>query len=151
MDHGKEEFYLERYRFILQQLNTSNEALYRFLAIYQTLVTALTASALGVFVGYRSWNLDPSVARAGILGLLSLTSLIAVFTILMIFIGVLAWLDYRKEECELTDDAVSVGFRSPPKVSNWKRWHETYVGAFVALSNIVLWVLFVFLVLPSVK
>ena len=60
---------------------------------------------------------------------------------LLIVIGVLTWLDYRTEECALTDDAVEPGFRSPPNRRNWVRWHETYIVGFVGLSLIIVWVL----------
>ena len=38
---AESEFALERYKYILQQIHTVNENVYRFLAIYQTLAVAL--------------------------------------------------------------------------------------------------------------
>jgi hypothetical protein len=144
------DFHLERYRYILQQLHATNENVYRFLAIYQSLATAIAGAALALFVGYRKWGIEPGTARAGVVGLMCLVTLVAVFTILLVVIGVLTWLDYRTEECELTDEAVAPGFRSPPNRRNLVRWHETYIVAFVVVSLIAMWVLATAFLLPAI-
>jgi NADH:ubiquinone oxidoreductase subunit 6 (subunit J) len=145
------EFHLERYRYILQQLHAVNENLYRFLAIYQTLATTLAGAALLLFVSYRSWGIDPATARAGVVGLTLLVSVVAGFTVLLILVGVFNWIDYRREECELTDQAVRPGFRRPPRVRNFIRWYETYVIAFILASVAVMWGLVAGLVLPDIR
>ena len=109
----EKDFALERYKYILQQIHVVNENVYQFLAIYQTLAVGLISGGLALFVGYRGWGIQPSVARSGVIGLMWLTTVIAAFTVLLIIAGVLNWLDYRHEECELTDRAVRPGFRSP--------------------------------------
>src|SRR5262245_15810361 len=108
------QFAIERYKYILGQINTVNENVYRFLAIYQTLAVTLVSGALVLFVGYRKWGIHPSTARVGIIGLLSLTTVIAGFVIMLIIAGLRSWLDYRREECSLTDAIVKPGFRDPP-------------------------------------
>jgi hypothetical protein len=143
------EFELERYRYILQQIHTVNENLYRFLAVYQTLATTLTGAALALFVGYRKWGLSASTARGGVIGLLSLVTIVAAFTAMMIVVGMLTWLDYRNEECDLTDEAVRPGFRARPRTGNVLRWYESYVLAFIFVSVIAMWLLALLLVLPS--
>jgi hypothetical protein len=145
------EFQIERYKYILQQIHTVNENVYKFLAIYQALATTIVAAALALFVGYQQWHLSPRVAHAGVVGLLSLETVIATFTILLIFIGVLAWIDYRKEECELTDEAVWIGFRKAPRVGNFYRWYETYIIAFIAVSTLFMWGYAANFILPSIK
>ncbi len=60
------DFVLERYKYILQQINAVNENVHRFLAIYQTLAVALVSGGLALFVGYRKWGIAASVARAGV-------------------------------------------------------------------------------------
>lgn len=143
------EFALERYKYILQQIHTVNENLYRFLAIYQTIATALVGAALALFVGYRQWGLADSTARDGVIGLLLLTTVVAVFTCVLIVIGGLAWIDYRNEECDLTDSAVRPGFRARPRTRNYLRWYETYVLLFILLSIVVMWLLAGLLLLPA--
>src|SRR2546421_9327818 len=86
------DFHLERYKYILQQLNAANENVYRFLAIYQTLATTIAGAALALFVGYRKRGIDPGTARAGVVGLMCLVTLVAAFTILLILVGILTWL-----------------------------------------------------------
>ncbi|MGY9067605.1 hypothetical protein [Streptomyces sp. CAS3] len=145
----RNEFALERYRYILQQIQAVNENAHRFLAIYQTLATSLVGAALALFVGYRRWNISASVARDGVIGLLILATLVAGFTITLITVGALAWLDYRNEECDITDDIVGLGFRQRPRIKNLLRWYETYVLLFIATSVITLWILAVLIVLPK--
>jgi hypothetical protein len=145
------EFHLERYKYILQQLHASNENVYRFLAIYQALATTLAGGALAVFVGFRKWEISAETARAGVIGILCLITLVAAFTTLLIFVGILNWLDYRREECELTDEAVRPGFRKPPRHMNLVRWYETYIILFIVVSAILMWVFALTLVLPEMN
>jgi hypothetical protein len=145
------ELTLERYKYILQQIHTVNENLYRFLALYQTLATALVGAALALFVGYRRWGIAASTARIGVVGLLILTTVVAAFTMTLIAVGAFAWLDYRNEECDLTDQAVRVGFRARPSTRNFFRWYETYVMLFIFVSVVVMWLFGIALLLPAVK
>lgn len=145
------QFSLERYKYILQQINTVNENVYKFLAMYQALASATVGAALILFVGYRRWVLSPTTARTGVLSLVSLETVIASFAALLILIGVLAWLDYRAEECELTNKIVHEGFRKPPRVNNFYRWYETYILIFIAASTIFLWVVVLKFILPAIK
>jgi hypothetical protein len=66
----------------------------------------LVGAGIALFVGYRKWGIDPATARSGVIGVMSLVSVIGAFTILLVTVGVLGWLDYRREECELTDETV---------------------------------------------
>ena len=145
------ELQVERYKFLQQQLHTVNENVYRFLTIYQTLATTLVAGALALWVGYRKWGIDPALARHGVIGVLVLVSVVAVFTVLLIFVGILNWLDYRYEECRLTDEIVYPGFRSPPRTRNLLRWYETWVLLFIAASLAFMWIYAAVVVLPTMR
>jgi hypothetical protein len=147
----RNEFALERYRYVLQQIHAVNENAHRFLAIYQTLATALVSAALALFVGYRKWGLAPATARGGVVGLLTLTTVVAAFTGTLIVVGALAWLDYRNEECDITDEVVGPGFRKRPRPGNFLRWYETYVLLFIVVSVITMWVLAAFFLLPAMR
>ena len=148
-DSDGTEFALERYKFILEQIHTVNENLYRFLAIYQTLATTLAGGALTIFVGYRHWDISAATARGGVVGLLALVTVIAGFTTVLIAVGVIAWLDYRQEECDLTDEMIRPGFRSRPSTANIFRWYELYVLIYIWASVLAMWLLAELLVLPA--
>ncbi len=147
----EKDFALERYKYILQEIHTLNENVYRFLAIYQTLAVTLVGGALALFVGYRKWGIQASVARSGVIGLMWLTTMIAAFAVLLIIAGIRNWLDYRREECELTDVAVRPGFRNPPQSHNFFRWYETYIVLFIAGSIVFLWSYTFGYILPAMK
>lgn len=141
---------VERYKYILQQIHTVNENVYRFLAIFQTLVTAIVTAALGLFISYRKWNIAPSTARTGELGLFVLATAIAGFTILLIVVGVMSWLDYRREECDLTTKYFAADFRSKPRVRNFYRWYETYIVLFVVTVTVLIWILGESFIIPRI-
>lgn len=145
------DFALERYKFILQQIHATNENTYRFLAIYQTLATTLSGAALALFVNWQDWGVTAPVARATVVGLMALTSLVACFTVLQTVVGALNWLDYRREECELTDEMVYPGFRSRPSTGNYLRWYETYIVIFIVGSVLLAWLSVVFYFLPALR
>ncbi|MEU6053091.1 hypothetical protein ABZ829_21985 [Streptomyces xanthochromogenes] len=145
------EFALERYRYILQQINAVNENAHRFLALYQTLATALVSAALVLFVGYQKWELDPGTARGGVIGLLTLVTVVAAFTSTLIVVGAMNWLDYRNEECDITDEIVGPGFRTRPRPGNFLRWYETYVLLFITVSVITMWLITGFFLLPAMR
>jgi hypothetical protein len=147
----RNDFALERYRYVLQQIQTVNENAHRFLAIYQTLATALVAAALALFVGYRKWELAAATARGGVIGLLTLTTVVAAFTGTLVVVGALAWLDYRNEECDITEEIVGPGFRKRPCPGNFLRWYETYVVFFMLVSVITMWVLTALFLLPAMR
>jgi uncharacterized iron-regulated membrane protein len=145
------EFALERYKYILQQIHTSNENVYRFLALYQTLAVAIVGGGVALFVGYRKWNIAASVAKTGIIGLMWLVTIVGMFAVLLIIMGIFNWWDYRKEECELTDAIVRPGFRKPPETRNVFRWYETYVVLFIVGSVGFLWAYALTFILPAMK
>jgi hypothetical protein len=71
--------------------------------------------------------------------LMLLITTIAAFVVLLIVSGVSSWLDYRREECELTEEFVRPGFRRPPAKKNFWRWYETWIVLFIAASVVFLW------------
>jgi hypothetical protein len=135
------QFVLERYKYILQQIHAINENVYRFLALFQTLATALVAAALGLFVTRDKWGITRDVAHGGVIGLLLLVTASAAFTIVFIIVGVASWIDYRREECELADRFFLPGFRTSPRLRNCLRWYETYIVLFIVAATSILWAL----------
>ncbi|MGC4813049.1 hypothetical protein ACLQ29_21200 [Micromonospora sp. DT228] len=143
------ELHVERYKYILQQLNSTNENVHRFLAVYQSLATGILGAGLALFVGYRKWGIDAAVAHSGLVGLVCLLTIVASFTILLVLSSIFSWLDYRKEECALTDNLIGPGFRDPPRLKNFVRWHETYIIGFIIVSTMAVWVLVFHFAVPN--
>ncbi|MGH3770161.1 MAG: hypothetical protein ACRDRW_01965 [Pseudonocardiaceae bacterium] len=142
------EFVMERYKYILQQIHTINENVYKFLALFQTVGTALSTAILGLFVSHDKWGIPRDVAHAGVIGLLLLITASAAFTVLIIIVGVVSWFDYRSEECELSDRFFLPGFRTPPRLRNCLRWYETYITLFIVVVTSLLWILAAVYLLP---
>ncbi|MFF4856591.1 hypothetical protein ACFY2N_17030 [Streptomyces rubiginosohelvolus] len=77
--------------------------------------------------------------------------MVAAFTTILIVVGAMSWIDYRNEECDITDRMVEVGFRQRPRSRNFLRWYETYVVLFILASVGLMWTLAGLVVLPAVK
>lgn len=127
-----DDFKLERYKYILQELHSLNENIHRYLTLFQTLATLIIAGGVGVFVGWKSLHIPPDAAIAGINGLLFLLVLLALFVTASIIAGIISWFDYRNEEVELLDQ-VHKDFRKKPNLRNLWRWNETYMIGFILI------------------
>jgi hypothetical protein len=139
-----------RYEHILRQVQSVDENVFRFLAIYQTLISALVAAQVLLFINHHRWAISPSTTRIGLAGILVLETVVAIFAGLMIIIGILSWLDYRSEECDISEVVLGFSFRKRPSPSNWYRWYETYIVVFIFLSLGAIWLLVCAWMLPAV-
>ena len=58
---------------------------------------------------------------------------------MLVTIGLLSWVDYRNEECDVLDLVFGAGFRKLARLRNWYRWYEPYIIFFIILSVGLLW------------
>jgi len=151
LNDAAKEILVERYRYILSQIKAVNDNVYRFLAIYQTLATAVVGVGIALFVNYRNWHISAETTRLGLTGAMLVVTVIAAFTVLLILIGIWAWLDYRNEECDVADKAVYPGFRSRPRIRNFFRWYETYIVLFIVATVLAMWILAEAVLIPAVR
>lgn len=133
---------VERYKFILQQLDSLNQNHHKYLALFQTLLTAVISAGVALFVGWRELKLDPEAARIGLRGLFGLVFLLTVFLCFSTVAGAFSWFDFRNEEVDLLINEVGPDFRKRPTMKNLWRWPELY---FLVLLVIVLAVIYWFM------
>lgn len=145
------DFKLEHYKYILQQIHSLNENTQRFLALYQTLVTAILGAGVALFVYWSSSSISASIAVLGIRCLLGLLVILTMFVIVSILSGVFSWLDYRKEEAKILNEIVGLGYRGLPKFRNLWRWYETYLVLFIIIIAIVVCIFVESQVIPLIK
>ena len=129
----EDDFKLERYKYILQQLQMLNENAHRYLTLFQTLATFIVGGGTYLFVSWRSLHISPDVARTSLQGLVGLLVLLMLFIIVSLLSGISSWFDYRKAELRLLDEEVGVGFRNAPRMRDWWRWYEVHMTFFVFL------------------
>jgi hypothetical protein len=151
MSNNSVEFKLERYKYILQQLNTLNENIHKYLALFQALLTAVVGGIVTVFVSWKNLKIEVETARLGIQGLLGLLIILSSFVLVSIVSGVFSWFDYRKEEVKILDDAIRSGFRRKPSLRNFWRWYETYMVIFILGATIFIYCFVTTNVLPNMK
>lgn len=145
------DFYLERYKYILQEIRTVNDNVYRFLGLYQTLATSLFTALILLFATHQKLGIDARSSRAGVVLLMSLISVVAIFAIVLIVSGIANWIDYRTEECALAKDYLGLDFRSPPVLKNMFRWYETYIILFILATLLVGWLGTLLYIVPRLK
>jgi len=126
------EFKLERYKYILGQINFLNESLHKYLTLFQTLATAILTAGVAVFVGWRKLEIKAETAQLAVHSLMLLLGLLAFYVVASIFAGIFSWWDYRKDEVRLLETVAKPTFRDPPKFRwNVLRWYETQAILFI--------------------
>ncbi len=64
-----------------------------------------------LFLKWRERKLDPADARIATRALLGLLGILTLFVVASIVVGVVSWLDYRREEAEFLNREVEPGNR----------------------------------------
>lgn len=129
----KNELKMERYKYILQQLQMLNENSHKYLTLFQTLAIFIVGGGTYLFVSWRSFHISSEVVRTSMQGLLGLLILMTLFIIVSLASGIASWFDYRKAELQLLDEEVGVGFRNAPRLRDWWRWYEMHMMIFIFL------------------
>ena len=129
----KNELKMERYKYILQQLQMLNDNSHKYLTLFQTLATFIVGGGTYLFVSWRSFHISPEVARTSMQGLVGLLILMSLFIIVSLASGISSWFDYRKAELQMLDEEVGVGFRKAPRLRDWWRWYEMHMIFFIVL------------------
>jgi hypothetical protein len=124
------EFRLERYKFILGQQKFLNENIFRYLALFQVLATAIVGSIIGILISFEKLSITPELAKVGIRGLLIILGILGLFVVISMLSGIFSWFDYRKEEVSLLNDEAGPDYRQNPSFRNFWRWNEVYLILF---------------------
>lgn len=145
------DFKLERYKYILQQLNMLNDYTHKYLTLFQTLVTAVIGGGIVIFISWKELKIDAEIARVALRGIMVLLVVLALFVIASIIAGIFSWFDYRREETKLLNEAVSANFREQPKIGNIWRWYEFYAVLFFVTVTLILLLFLEFWIMPLIK
>jgi hypothetical protein len=130
-DQDSDNFALERYKYIQQQMGALNQNIYRYLTLFQTLATAIVGAIVAIFASWQSANVSAEVAKVGIRSLLGLLTVLALFVVFSVSVGIASWFDYRKEEVELLGKVGRSDLRAAPRLKNLWRWYETCIIFFI--------------------
>lgn len=149
--NSKQSFKLERYKFILQQLNNLNENSYKYLMLYQTLGTAVVGGCVILFVSWKELKIEAYVAIAGVRAAMILLVTLTVCVIFLIIVNVWSWLDFRREEVELVNESMGEEFRKSPTLKNAWRWHETYIIVFLISVAVAVVLLVEYRLVPLIQ
>ena len=145
------DYKLERYKFILQQLNSLNESSHKYIALFQTLATAILGAGFAIFAALGEKKISADTTRLGAYAILWLFTLLTFFVLVSIIVNAVSWFDYRKEEVELLSSEVHEDFRKMPSWKNSWRWGDTYFALSLLLILIIVWVYATFWLIPTIK
>ncbi len=147
-DDRGQDYKLERYKYILQQISFLNENTFRKLTFYKALLTAILGAMVALFVGRGELGIDAETAKVGLQGLVWLLGLVTLFILLSIGAGVLSWFDYRHDEADLLDEEVHQGYRKRPQWKNCWRWYEFHFAIIAVIVFVAVWFFVARQVLP---
>lgn len=122
----REEFLLERYKFILQQKQALNKTTFQLVTFFQSGLGLILSAhyVLGVAIAEKKIGVGWGALALG--GVRWLLVVLSVFSILMILSGMASWIGYRKDEADIEGSFLAVA-RPLPSMKNLLRWYETYV------------------------
>jgi len=131
----EKDFALERYRYVLEQKRELNKATFGIVAIYQAGLGLVAAGELAIRGALSKGELKPNDAQVMLDGVFWLLIAVTVFSLLLLFGGIAAWLGCRRDEAHFEDRFLG-GARSQPKLRNVFGWYETYfVIAIVVITS----------------
>jgi len=140
---GSSDFYdywSERHKFVLQQIQISNEVPYKVLTTFQALETVVATAVVVLMVGYRTLGLDLSAARMSLGWLSLLFTAVAVVSLALIVGNVANWTHYRREECRVVRQMTGHDLREVPRFRNFFRWSETYIAMLIVVIVVLFWI-----------
>jgi lysylphosphatidylglycerol synthetase-like protein (DUF2156 family) len=146
-----DDYWMERHKFVLEQIQISNEAPYKILTAFQTLETVVATAVVALMVSHRKWQLDLNAAHVSLLWLSLLFTGIAVVSLALVVVNVANWTHYRREECRVVRQMTGNDLREPPRFRNFYRWSETYIIVLIVLIVVLFWVGIATIVYPQIQ
>ncbi len=135
---------IEKYRTLRLETITRrqeflNDTVYRSLAIYHALITAIAGIAAGIRVMQSKVDAINSDIADSIHFLLLVWTFLSVYMIINMISCMCSWYSYRKEESELANELTGEEVRQLPQLSNAWRWMETWFIVYCAGITSVAW------------
>lgn len=140
--YNKENFKLEKYKYVLARKQSLNEATFKITAIYQVAIAALGLAQYNVIAMLKANSITLEVALLSSLCLIVMLAILTVLIVALLIGGILAWLKYRNDESEIERDVFGQS-RAPVKLTSSLTWYETYIILTVLLVfSVCLWAYF---------
>lgn len=140
MPNANNDYQLERYKYVLSQIQTLNSGVFKYLGLFQALATAIIGAVAALLLAWQEFSLDPDMTKVSIRGLLGLLTILGVYTVVSITAGIFSWVDYRREETRILNEAIRPGYRDEPNIGNFWRWYEFYFVLFTIIVVVAIWV-----------
>nr|AVJ40384.1 hypothetical protein CLM75_24710 [Pseudomonas lurida] len=146
----KQDFTLERYKYILERKQSLNEATFKIAAIYQVIIVALGLAQFNVIAMTSSKSITLSTAEFASTCLLCMLAILTLLIIALLLGGIFSWLKYRSDERNIEIQIFGKS-REPTSISNIFRWYETYIALIVILVFAATFWTYIYRVYPLLK
>ncbi len=136
----KESFLSRRHEYILRRRESLNEMTFKIFSIFQLALASLSAAQFAVLKDVESSEISKDVALFASSAVLGFFMIAVMGYISLSFGGMLAWINYRREESEI-EVAVGMESRPPPGVSDLVKWYEFYliILVIVVAACVIVW------------
>lgn len=135
------DFRKQRFAFLMEQIKWLNQAVHRYLLVFQAIITTIIGGMVAVFVSWRELTITAEQAVTGVQALAVLFTISDLFLIASMLATIRSWWDFRMEESELVNGVLGADTRKPPKLRNCWYWSETWLVALLVLAIPGVWVL----------
>lgn len=125
---ASDDFFLERYKFVLDQKKALNKASLQVITFYQGAFASVCAGQFAVVALNSAGNLKMELARLASYSLAFILGIASLFALSLIASGMISWLHYRDEESEIESKYMEVS-RRKPSIRDIFKWFETYISA----------------------
>jgi hypothetical protein len=121
----EKEFLLEKYKYVLEQKRSLNEATFKILSVYQVVIVGLVYAQYVILNQLFEKKISKIVAEVGSNALLFSSIFLSIFCAMMIAVGIASWIEYKKDEARIESGTDEPG-ESSIKLKDFFRWYETY-------------------------
>jgi len=129
---NKDDFILERYKYVLERKHSLNEATFKITAIYQAIIVALGLAQFNVISMLNSKKITLDLAKLSSQCLLFMLAILTALILALLIGGIYSWLKYRADEKELEEKVLGTS-REATKFRNILSWYETYIALTVII------------------
>ena len=132
MIYNKNDFLLERYKYVLLRKQHLNEATFKIAAIYQTVLLALGIGQYNVISLWKQKTLNNDLAHLFTNCIFAMLIILTMLILILILGGIFSWLKYKSDESDI-EFKVSGTRRPDVTFKSIFRWYETYLALIVII------------------
>ncbi|WP_295191123.1 hypothetical protein [uncultured Brevundimonas sp.] len=150
MTDRRDQFLIERYKFILEQKRQLNANTFKVVAIFQALSLAIIGAVVALVTQLGEGKVDVHLAVYAARFCAGLMAAVGVFAALVIVSGLSAWINYRADEAQVEAEVFGSA-RAQPSWRDAPKWYETYILLAIFAFTVTVVIAVLFVVVPYIR